>query len=261
MLTDVQRRAFHEIGYLHLPAAVPQDDVARMRARLWRMLEHRGAREGQPSTWSPAAATKLHGIRKGDLDPHDTVLCTAVLDDLMGHGAWRTPSHWGQVLVTFPTPGPWDVPHRPWHIDHGYDVPRGEIWGMNVFLFLDDVAPRGGGTVVLRRSPLLMGAFLEGLRPALRTQKQTQAAFLASHPYLAALADPSDTADRVARFVERETDVHGVRTRVDELTGRAGDVVVCHPWLVHNIAPNTLARPRLMRASRAFSRKLRSDEG
>ena len=127
---------------------------------------------------------------------------------------------------------------------------------MNVFLFVDDVVRHGGGTVVLHRSPGLMATFVDGLRPATRTQKQLHRAFLASDPYLTALADPNDTTDRIARFVERETDVRGVMTRVVELTGGPGDVVICHPWAVHNVAPNALDRPRLMRASRAFHRDL-----
>jgi hypothetical protein len=119
-----------------------------------------------------------------------------------------------------------------------------------VFLFLDEVLPRGGGTVVLRGSPRLTAQFVERLRPARRTQKQHRLAFEASHPYLKALADPADTEDRVQRFAEVDTDVDGVSTRVVELTGRAGDLVLCHPWLIHNVAPNALDRPRLMRVIR-----------
>ena len=104
------------------------------------------------------------------------------------------------------------MPHRPWHIDHGYDFPRDAIWGVNIFLFVDDVQPQGGGTLVLHGSPRIMRAFVDGLRPATRTQKQLRHAFDASDPYLKALSDPSDTVDRVARFVDRDTDVHGVPT-------------------------------------------------
>jgi hypothetical protein len=232
-----------------------------MRERLWRMLERRGARRDDRSTWRANAATKLHGLRRGDAAPHDSAPVVAALDDLMGAGDWRAQRHWGQVLVTFPNAATWDVPHRPWHVDHGHQRLGDRIWGVNVFLCVDDVEPGGGGTVVLHRSPLLMAAFVDGLRPAHRTPKQLHRAFLASDPYLRALADPADTEDRVARFVERETVVGGVLTRVVELTGRAGDVVVCHPWAVHNVAPNALDRPRLMRASRAFHRELLAPRG
>ncbi len=249
MLTDDQRRAFHEDGYLQLRGAVGRDAVEIMRERLWRLLEHRGARRDDPTTWTTSATTNLKGIRKGDPDLHDNEIVAGALDELMGE--WRAGHHWGQVLVTFPNAVRWDVPHRPWHLDHGYDYPRDAVWGVNIFLCVDDVLPGGGGTLVLHRSPQLIEGFVDGLRPAERTQKQLRLAFQASHPYLTALADLSDTEDRVARFVEAETDVHGVSTRVVELTGTAGDVTICHPWAIHNIAPNALDRPRMMRAARA----------
>jgi ectoine hydroxylase-related dioxygenase (phytanoyl-CoA dioxygenase family) len=175
---------------------------------------------------------------------------TGALDDLFGTGVWRTPANWGQVLVTFPTPEPWDVPHRPWHLDHRYDQPPEVIWGVNVFLFVDEVESRGGGTLVVRGSPIHVGRFVRGARPAVRTQKQWRTAFDANIPWFRALSDPSDTDDRVERFLGA-SDVDGVPTQVVELTGQPGDVVVCHPWLVHNIGPNTRAKPRMMRASRA----------
>jgi hypothetical protein len=256
VLTDDQRRAFHDRGYLRLAGAVERDAIDRMRERLWRMLEHRGAMRDDPSTWSSGSTTNLKGLRKGDPDLHDNRVVAGALDELIGPGAWRTGHHWGQVLVTFPNAERWDVPHRPWHLDYGYDYPRDVIWGVNIFLCIDDVLPRGGGTVVLDRSPQLIGHFVDGLRPAERTQKQHRLAFQASHPYLTALADPSETEDRVARFVDVETEVHGVCTRVVELTGVAGDVTICHPWTVHNVAPNALDRPRMMRAARAHHREL-----
>lgn len=250
MLTDEQLRAFHEDGFVALPGAITPEDAVRMRERIWRRLEHQGAIRADPSTWRPQQAYGLRTARKGDPDPHDSIVFTGALDDVFGPGVWRTPSHWGQVLVTFPTAGPWDVPHRPWHLDHRYDQPFGVIWGVNIFLFVDAVEPRGGGTLVVRGSPAHVRRFVERARPATRTQKQWRQAFDASHAWFRALSDPNDTDDRVERFLS-VTDVNGVPTQVVELTGQPGDVVVCHPWLVHNGAPNANDRPRLMRASRA----------
>lgn len=250
MLTDEQCRGFHEDGYLRLPGALDPRDVARMRDRLWHLLEHRGSRRDDPSTWRHEHAVHLQRVRDADPDPHGCVPLVEALDELIGAGSWRTSNHWANVLVTFPNAATWDVPHSPWHLDYSYDFPRDAIWGANAFLFLDDVLPRGGGTVVLRGSPLLTARFVERLRPATRTQKQHRLAFQASHPYLTALADPTDTEDRVRRFTEVDTDVHGVPTRVVELTGAPGDLVLCHPWTVHNVAPNTLDRARMMRVIR-----------
>jgi hypothetical protein len=49
------------------------------------------------------------------------------------------------------------------------------------------------------------------------------------------------------RLMDRETIVDGVPLRVVELTGEAGDMVFCHPVMVHCVAPNRGTRPRFMR--------------
>ena len=250
MLTDEQRRAFHDDGFVALPDAVPTGDVERMRERIWRRLEHQGAVRDDPATWRPEQTLGLRSVRKADPDPHDGPVFTGALDDVFGPGVWRTPRSWGQVLVTYPSGQPWDVPHHPWHLDHPYDQPDGVIWGVNVFLFVDEVAPRGGGTVVVRGSPKHVRRFTQQVRPATRTQKQWRQAFDASTPWFRALSDPDDVDDRVERFLS-VTEVEGIPTQVVELTGHSGDVVLCHPWLIHNIAPNANDRPRMMRASRA----------
>ena len=249
MLTDDQRRAFHDDGFVTLRGVVAADEVARMRERIWRRLEHKGAVRSDPSTWSAPQTIGLRTVRRGDPDPNASTTFREALDDLIGGGVWRTPSNWGQVLVTYPSPEPWDVPHRPWHLDHRYDQPPGEIWGVNVFLFVDEVGPRGGGTLAVRGSPRHVRRYVDQARPATRTQKQWRTGFDRSHPWFTALSDPSDTEDRVSRVLST-TDVEGVPTEVVELMGAPGDVVVCHPFLIHNAGPNACDRPRMMRASR-----------
>lgn len=53
--------------------------------------------------------------------------------------------------------------------------------------------------------------------------------------------------DRIAAFMDQETIVDDVRLRVVELTGEPGDMVFCHPAMVHCGAPNRGERPRFMR--------------
>jgi len=47
--------------------------------------------------------------------------------------------------------------------------------------------------------------------------------------------------------MDGETIVEGVPLRVVELTGEPGDMVFCHPLIVHCVAPNRGQRPRFMR--------------
>jgi hypothetical protein len=60
-----------------------------------------------------------------------------------------------------------------------------------------------------------------------------------SHPWLMALTGQAPSpADRIAAFMDAETIVEGLPLRVVELTGEPGDMVFCHPVMVHCVAPN-----------------------
>jgi hypothetical protein len=59
-------------------------------------------------------------------------------------------------------------------------------------------------------------------------------------------------ASRIAAFMDTETNVEGVPLRVVELTGEPGDMVFCHPAMVHCRAPNSGTRPRFMRIRQQF---------
>jgi hypothetical protein len=103
------------------------------------------------------------------------------------------------------------------------------------------VAPHGGGTLILSRSPRLL---IQQERQLPASQRRGSIAtlrdrFHRSHPWLMALTgQASSPADRIAAFMDRETTVEGVPLRVVELTGEPGDMVVCHPVMVHCVAPN-----------------------
>lgn len=169
-------------------------------------------------------------------------------------GAWTAPKHWGQALVTFPSVTEWSVPTRGWHLDYPYWFPRDAVWGANLFLFVADVAPRGGGTLVIKSSHRVIARFVASV-DGVTTKKQRvlRLQFDAHHEWLRDLTQEPG-GDRIQRFMSMDTDVDGIAVRVVELTGQAGDAVLCHPWMVHTGSPNTLNKPRLMRACRVHRR-------
>ena len=63
-----------------------------------------------------------------------------------------------------------------------------------------------------------------------------------AHEFFARLAQPEPD---VAAFMEAGDDIDGVAVRVGEVTGAAGDLVVMHPWLMHNLSVNSSAQPRI----------------
>lgn len=221
------------------------------------ILQRNGVDPDDPGTW-PEYPTKLQAIRRSDPRPEESPVVADALDRVLGPGLWKPPGHWGQALVTWPSRGPWTVPSQTWHLDHPYAFPHDRILGATLFLFVSDTEPHQGGTGVVRGSPRLIERFVRRLgrsRVATRKMKVLRQQFHASHEWLRDLARPTDD-DRVIRFMERETEIEGVPVRVAELVGKAGDAVLCHPWLVHAGTMNTTDRPRLMRACRAYNRRM-----
>jgi hypothetical protein len=142
------------------------------------------------------------------------------------------------------------VPTRNWHWDNPCELHLDRPGALFVVSFIGSVAPRGGGTLVLSGSPRLL---LQQERRLPESQRRDSIArlrerFHRSHPWLMALTGLAPSpADRIAAFMDTETTVEGVPLRVVELTGEPGDMVFCHPVMVHCVAPNRGARPRFMR--------------
>ena len=245
---------FGTVGYVKLPDAVPAEVVSSMRAGTWQALGARGITERDPSTWAlPDGQTwiAVKPTRSGGdaVGPDDSPAVRELLDELLGptRSAGR---YWGKTLVALPErDSTWSVPATAWHFDHLYRSP-GVVTAVNVFLLIDDVAPRGGGTAVVRNSPQLLDRLLSSGAQFSKVSEQNRS-FITSTEWTRGLtaSTAARTAERTARYTT-ETLVEGIPMRVDELSGSAGDVFVCHPALLHTISMNVSPRPRLMRVQR-----------
>ena len=250
-LTASEIERFERDGYVVVKQAFPTADARAMEERWWSELEDRHrVRRDATSTWRQVTGD-LKGAKQ---DPIQTQILTdrvsGVLDDLLGQGEWSPPKDWGRPIVTFPEAGAWDVPTWFWHWDNPCELHLDRPTGLFVVSFIGPVAPQGGGTLILSGSPRLL---LEqerrrspedrgdsGLKPWHR--------FYRTHPWLLALAGEAPSpADRIAAFMDAEALVEGVALRVVELAGKPGDMVFCHPCMVHCGAPNRGAQPRMMR--------------
>jgi len=222
--------AVHTRGFATIEHAVDDDVVREMRDRLWALLGEQGIAEADATSWPRGPVANLRAVRRDDRRPTDAPAVRAAVENLFGAVEWKRPTSWGQALVAFPEPGPWSVPRSGWHCDYPFWFAPDEIWGVVVFLFLDDVESHGGATLAIERSPELVRRHLAG-RADLGTAKPTA----------------------VLEELWAEHDVLATHAVV-ELTGRAGDAIVCHPWLLHLASANTSDRPRLQRAAR-FQRR------
>jgi hypothetical protein len=101
----------------------------------------------------------------------------------------------------------------------------------------------------------VIARFVAGIEVTHRKQRVLRQMFDTHHGWFKDLTRDS-AGDRIQRFMGIDTDIDGIAVRVVELTGRAGDAVLCHPWLVHTSSPNALNEPRLMRACRVYHRSV-----
>jgi hypothetical protein len=250
-LSAAELTRFQDDGYLIVSHAFSPDDARAMQHEWWSELaEIHGVRRDDRSTWRPI----LGDLKRAKLSPLQRAIATVrvrgVIDDLLGAGNWRQPRDWGRALVTFPQTGAWDVPTELWHWDSPCGWHRDALNALFVVSFVGSVAPRSGGALILSGSPRLLMRQEAALTPGERegdaaTRREL---FHRSHPWLMALTGKAPSpADRIAAFMDVETEIEGVAARVVELTGEPGDMVFCHPTIVHCAAPNRGAQPRFMR--------------
>ena len=211
MLTDEQRRAFHDDGFVALAGrgrrrrrgAHARADLAPPRA------QRRGAR--RPVDLAAAPGQRAAPDQPVRPRPSRPPVFIGALDDLFGAGVWRTPGQLGPGAGDLPDPGPWDVPHRPWHLDHPLPTsqPEGSICGRQRVPVRRRrraaravapswcAAPRGtssGSSSGLGRPPARRSSGAPRSTPAIPGSRRS--------------ATPTDTEDRVPRFTA-VTDVDG----------------------------------------------------
>jgi hypothetical protein len=250
-LTSSEVHRFERDGYVVVRQAFPRADGLEMETRWWSELAGtHGIRCGDRSSWRQIPGD----LKAAKRDPIQAKILTGqvrgVFDDLLGKAAWSPPRDWGRTIVTFPEPGAWDLPARLWHWDTPGELHADHPMALFVVSFIGPVAPRGGGTLILSGSPRLL-IQQERETPASRRRDPATSSwdwFHRCHPWLMALTGQAPSpADRIAAFMDTETIVEGVPLRVVELTGEPGDMVFCHPAMVHCRAPNSGTQPRFMR--------------
>jgi hypothetical protein len=215
--------AFIRDGYVAVRGAVDAATTAACRELTWAALAGRGARADDRSSWpSLAVLSDLGGgpFAAAGMAP----ALTAAYDELIGPGRWSPLLRAGDaVAVRFPGE---DRANASFHIEGSYAGPGGEHWWVNVrsrargllalFLFTDvgeDDAP----------TRLLAGSHLAVPR------------------FLAPYGEAGTDAD--GQFWYPST----LGRPVVHATGTAGDVFLCHPFIVHTATwPHRGTGPRMI---------------
>jgi hypothetical protein len=225
-LTADQVNDFITDGFIHLQAAFSRARADECVRLLWPKI---GCASDAPGTWTRAVVRHP----SWDTEPFSAVVNTprlhAACNQLVGRGRWLARRNPGLIVIRFPSES--DPGDAGWHIDGSFDV--GGEWWVNVqsrgrallmlFLFTD-VSPDDAPTKI----------------------------YIGSH---------LDVPTVLAPYGERGTHFETVVPLLPDLhnrsvalaTGEAGDVYLCHPFLVHaatwphrGAGPRFIAQPDLL---------------
>jgi hypothetical protein len=226
MLTAAEIDSFVADGFLPLRGAVPPDVVRACQDEIWSVLSKQGIRRADPVTWrAPVVRIDCPDSEAFAAAGSQPPLWEAY-DQLIGAGRWpRQRGVGGTIPVRFP--GPDDPGDAGWHIEAGYDGSSGEWWvnrrsrarGLLVLYLFSDVDADSAPTRV---------------RPG-------------SHRDAARVLAPFGDAGMPWADAARRAAAASAGRPTVLATGAAGDVFLCHPFLVHAAAwPHAGRHPRLL---------------
>jgi len=218
-LSEAQVEHFLAHGFVTLEKALPVDFCEAEVQKAWKRL---GLSEQDRSTWS-FTRTNMPGL---DLFPFEKVsprAWNAICDLLGGPDRVKQPCQFtnNMIVVFNNAKEPWAPPSATspgWHKDgdwfeHFLDSPEQALL---IIVIWRDILPRGGGTYFACDS---VGEV---------------ARHYAQKPEGGSLQGPD-----YAKILGNCRDFR-------ELTGKGGDMVLMHPYMVHAVSINTLPQPRVI---------------
>ena len=227
MLSAGEIGAFLADGYVAVRHAIPAATVRACRDVIWAELGQRGVRRDDPSTWT-APVVRIPCPEGGPFavaGAGSVPALHAACDQLIGAGRWwPRPGVGGTIPVRFPSDT--DPGDAGWHIEASYEV--GGRWLVNL-----NSRARG----------LLMLYLLTDVGADEAPTRLRPGSHLDVPPILApggdAGLDWTEAAQRAAAASAHRPTSYA--------TGRAGDVFLCHPFLVHAASwPHRGRRPRMI---------------
>jgi hypothetical protein len=216
---DVDR--FIRDGYVAIRGALDEGTVAACRELIWEAMASRGVCHDDPATWPPLVLIDdLHAAPFTAAGMSSALV--AAYDELIAPGRWSPLTDVGAaVAVRFPSE---DRANAGYHIEGSYSGPGG-YWvnvrsrarGLLALFLFTDVGPDDAPTRLMCGSHLAVPEFLA--------------------PY----GDEGACAN--AEFWRPST----LCLPVAHATGSAGDVFLCHPFIVHTATwPHRGTGPRVI---------------
>lgn len=278
-LNKEQIEQFHELGWIKIENAIPRDLALEAQDELWGVLNKEFAIErDNRTTWKKAFYLLREHFSQGIFRECSTNKLIESINDLVGEDRLEVnyskegiPFGWWPINLYLGANEEWDVPIGGWHWDgmHFRNCLNSKGQGLLMIAYFSDVETRGGATLIAQGTHKLVAKFLSEYPNGLE-YKDALPMFNRSHPWIKELTNSYDdisesdrkvivTSDlirkpksiisesRIDKFIDNEfVDENGVRLKVIEATGVAGDVFLCHPFIYHSGSPNHSNQPRLM---------------
>jgi len=225
VLTDREVRDFIADGYVAIRGAVPADVVRDCQEMIWSDLAKRGVVADDPATWTEPVV-RIPCPEGGPFIAAGTRPAVwEACDQLIGPGRWwHREGVGGTIPVRFPSLA--DPGDAGWHIDASYESQghlrvniRSRARGLLALYLFSDVDASGAPT---------------RLRPG-------------SHRDAARVLAPAGDDGLDWMLAAQEAAQASAHRRTILATGQAGDVFLCHPFLVHAATwPHHGRRPRML---------------
>jgi hypothetical protein len=229
VLNATQVDQFVEDGYVHLPGAVSPDVVAAGREVIWADLERS---PDDPSSWDTPVVRLVPSDRRPFARAAGDERLHRAWDQLVGTGRWLGRPDLGYFVVRFPHPD--DPGDTGWHIDGSFP-PEGDVSAPDDFSqWRVNLCSRG-------RALLMLFLFSD-----VGTDDGPTRIRVGSHLDVTTVLRNSGPEGMNAREVSARADRLSSDRPVALATGGAGDVYLCHPFLVHGAQPVRGRSPRLM---------------
>jgi hypothetical protein len=215
---------FVERGFVRIAGAFARATAERCREILWSAI---GCDEHNPATWTAPVVRVGYRDDPPFVEAVNAVALHRAFDALAGEGRWVPRPNVGTFPVRFPHPD--DPGDDGWHVDASFPPPGADATDTDYLHWR--INARSDGKVLL-----LLMLFSDVGEDDAPTRLR-----VGSHRAI---------ASRLAAFGDAGADVFQLMPlpEGDEVaaTGAAGDVYVCHPFLVHAAQRHRGTRPRVL---------------
>ena len=222
---------FVQHGFVRVEGAFPETVAADCRALLWEDVRRQvpGIDPEDPATWTEPVVRLGDHAEEPFRQAANASRLTEALDVVVGAGRWVPRQSLGTTPVRFPSTE--SAGDDGWHVEGSF---RGDAGEHDYFRWRVNVASQD-------RALLMLFLFSDVGEDEAPTRLR-----VGSHRVVARLLAPYGEEGRQMLPLSVAAAEETAQLPVALATGRAGDVYLCHPFLVHAAQRHQGARPRFM---------------